>query len=60
MRIAEGDRFKHKLTGQLYEVRVVEDSTIILESAHTPYRMWLGEEGVELFFETAEKKKSKK
>jgi hypothetical protein len=60
MRIAEGDRFKHKLTGQLYEVKVIKDGTIILESAHTPYRMWLGEEGLELFFETADRKRLKK
>ena len=60
MRIAEGDRLKHKLTGQLYEVKVIRDNTFILESSHTPYRMWFGEDGLELFFETAEKKRSKK
>jgi hypothetical protein len=60
MRIAEGDRFKHKLTGQLYEVKIIKDDTVILESAHTPYRMWFGEEGLELFFKTAEKKNLKK
>jgi len=60
MRIAEGDRFKHKLTGQLFEVKTIKDDTFILESAHTPYRMWFGEEGLELFFETAERKRLKK
>jgi hypothetical protein len=60
MRIAEGDRFKHKLTGQLFEVKMIKDDTFILESAHTPYRMWFGEEGVELFFEAAAKKRLKK
>jgi len=60
MRIAEGDRFKHKLTGQLFEVKTIKDDTFILESAHTPYRMWFGEEGVELFFETAKRKRLKK
>jgi hypothetical protein len=60
MRIAEGDRFKHKLTGQLYEVKMIKDDTFVLESAHTPYRMWFGEEGLELFFETAERKSLKK
>ena len=60
MRIAEGDRLKHKLTGQLYEVKVIRDNTFILESSHTPYRMWFGEDGLELFFEIAEKKRSKK
>jgi hypothetical protein len=57
MRIAEGDRPKHKLTGQLYEVKIIKDDTFILESAHTPYRMWFGEEGLESFFETTEKKR---
>ena len=31
MRIAEGDRFKHKLTGQLFEVKIIKDDTFILE-----------------------------
>ncbi len=60
MRIAEGDRFKHKLTGQLYEVKIVQDDTFILESAHTPYRMWFGEDGLKLFFEIGKKKSIKK
>jgi len=59
MRIVEGDRFKHKLTGQLYEVKMIKGDTFILESAHTPYRMWFGEEGLESFFEMAEKKLKK-
>ena len=60
MRIAEGDRIKHKLTGQLFEVKMIKDDTFILESAHTPYRMWFGEEGVKLFFETAARKRLRK
>ena len=60
MAFVEGDRFKHKLTGQLYEVKVIKDDTIVLESEDTPYRMWFGEEGLELFFEMAEKKRLKK
>ena len=59
MRIAEGDRFKHKFTGQLYEVKTIKDNTFVLESAHTPYRMWFGEDGLELFFEIAERKRPK-
>ena len=57
MKIAEGDRFKHKLTGQLYKVRIIKDDTFILESAETPYRMWFGEADLKLFFEMAEKRK---
>jgi hypothetical protein len=60
MRIAEGDRFRHKLTGQFFEVKMIKEDTFVLESAHTPYRMWFGQEGLELFFETAERKRLKK
>ena len=58
MKIAEGDRFKHKLTGQLYEVRIIKEDTFILESPETPYRMWFGEADLELFFEIAGKRKA--
>ena len=57
MKIVEGDRLKHKLTGQLYELKTIKDGTCILESKETPYRMWYGERDLELFFETAEKRK---
>ena len=60
MRIVEGDRFKHKLTGQLYEVKIVKEDTFVLESTHTPYRMWFGEDGLQLFFEMAKGKRLKK
>ena len=57
MRIAEGERFKHKFTGQFYEVKIIKDDTFILESADSPYRMWYSEGDLELFFEMAEKRK---
>jgi len=57
MRIGQGDRFKHKLTGQIYEVKIIKDDTFILESADSPYRMWFGEGDLELFFEMANGKK---
>ncbi len=60
MRIAEGDRLKHKLTGQFYELKTVRDGTFILESEETPYRMWFGERDLKLFFEMAKKKEAKK
>lgn len=56
MAFVEGDRFKHKLTGQLYEVKVIKNDTIVLGSEDTPYRMWFGEADLELFFEMAEKR----
>jgi len=57
MRIAEGDRLKHKLTGQLYELKIIKEGTFVLESEDTPYRMWFGERDLELFFERAGKRK---
>jgi hypothetical protein len=57
MRIGEGDRFKHRLTGQIYEVKRIEEGTFILDSADSPYRMWCGEGEMELFFEMAIRKK---
>ena len=57
MRIGEGDRFKHKLTGQMYEVKRIKDDIFVLESADSPYRMWFGEGDLELFFEMANRKK---
>jgi hypothetical protein len=57
MAIAEGDKFKHKLTGQLYRVKIVKNGTVILESEGSPNRMWFGDKDVELFFERAEKRK---
>jgi hypothetical protein len=57
MKIVEGDRLKHKLTGQLYELKAIKDGTFILDSEETPYRMWFGERDLKLFFKTAEKRK---
>ena len=57
MRIEEGDKFKHKLTGQIYEVKIIKDDTFILESTDSPYRMWFGEGDLGIFFEIANRKK---
>jgi len=57
MKIGPGDRFKHKLTGQIYEVKTMKDDTFILESSDSPYRMWFGKGDLELFFEMANGKK---
>ncbi|NWG03769.1 MAG: hypothetical protein HXY44_13030 [Syntrophaceae bacterium] len=59
MNIEEGERFKHKFTGLCYEVKTVKEGTCILESVDSPYRMWFRERDIELFFETAEKRKAK-
>jgi hypothetical protein len=57
MKIVEGDRLKHKLTGQLYQLKMMKEGTFVLESQDTPYRMWFGERDLELFFKKAGKRK---
>jgi hypothetical protein len=59
MRVAEGDRLKHKLTGQFYELKTIKEGTFVLESEETPYRMWFGERDLELFFKRAGKRKGR-
>lgn len=59
MRVAEGDRLKHKLTGRLYELKTIQEGAFVLESKETPYRMWFGERDLELFFERAQESKKK-
>ena len=59
MAFVEGDRFRHKLTGQLYQVKVIENDTIVLESEDTPYRMWFYKADLELLFEMAEERTRK-
>ncbi|HVP78552.1 MAG TPA: hypothetical protein VMV04_11715 [Thermodesulfobacteriota bacterium] len=50
---------KHRLTGQLYELKIIKNGTFVLESEKTPYRMWFGERDLELFFKRAGKRKRK-
>jgi hypothetical protein len=57
MAITEGDRFKHKLNGLLYKVKIVDNGTVVLESEDSPNRIWFGDKDVELFFETVEIRK---
>jgi len=56
MAIVKGDRLKDKLTGKLYEVNVIKNGTLVLESEDTPNRIWIGDGDVNLFFETLEKR----
>jgi len=57
MRIEEGDRFKHRFSGQIYEVQMISGDTFILKSPDSPYRVWFGEGDLKLFFEVGKKKK---
>jgi hypothetical protein len=57
MGFVEGDRFKHKIDGQFYKVKIIKNGTFILEAEDKPNRMWIGDGDLDLFFETAEKRK---
>jgi hypothetical protein len=59
MTIVEGEKFKHKLNGQLYQVKMIKNGTVILESEDSPNRMWFGENDVEIFFDMVKKRKGK-
>ena len=58
MSIAEGDKFRDKLTGQSFIVKKIMDRTIILEAEDTANRFCLSDGIVELFFDKAENKKT--
>ncbi len=57
MKVQEGDTFKHRITGQLYNVKTIINGKFILESLDPPHKLWFGGEDMELFFEVSEGKK---
>jgi hypothetical protein len=57
MAITEGEKFKHKFTGQLYRVKIVKNGTVVLESEDSPNRIWFGDKDMKLFFETVKRGK---
>jgi hypothetical protein len=57
MVITEGEKFKHKFTGQLYRVKIVKNGTVVLESEDSPNRIWFGDKDVKLFFEAVERRR---
>jgi hypothetical protein len=53
----EGERFKHKIDGKFYKVKIIKNGTVILECEDTPARWWIGDGDLDLFFEKTEKRK---
>jgi hypothetical protein len=51
MKVVEGDRYKEKLTGQLYRVMKIKNGTIVLKAEGIPHRFWAGDSLLDLFFE---------
>jgi hypothetical protein len=56
MGCVEGDRFKHKIDGKFYKVKIIKNGTVILECEGAPERWWIGDGDVDLFFEETEKR----
>jgi hypothetical protein len=51
MKVVEGDRYREKLTGQLYRVTKIRNGTIVLKAEGIPSRFWAGDSLLDLFFE---------
>jgi len=59
MKVEEGDRFREKLTGQLYRVKKIKNGTIVLEAEAIPNRFWAGDTLLHLFFERMKNQKKR-
>ena len=58
IKVKVGDRFQHKLNRDIYQVVLVKQGSVVLQLKGSPNRLWFGLEGIELFFETMERRKS--
>jgi hypothetical protein len=54
MKILEGNKLKSKLTGTIFEVKVIKDRSVVLESKDGPEQEWTDMGNLPLFFEEAE------
>ena len=59
MKVEEGDRYREKLTGQLYRVTKIKNGTIVLEAEDIPNRVWAGDILLNLFFERTKNQKKR-
>ena len=57
MRVEQGDKYREKLTGQLYRVTKISNGTIVLEAEGIPNRFWAGDRLLDLFFERVKNQK---
>lgn len=57
MKVVEGDRYREKLTGQLYRVTKIKNGTIVLEAEGVSHRCWAGDVLLNLFFERIKNQK---
>ena len=59
MRVEKGDRYREKLTGQLYRVTKINRGTIVLEAEGISNRFWAGDRLLNLFFERIKTQKKR-
>jgi hypothetical protein len=51
MKVLEGDKLKSKLTGMIYEVKKIEDKSVVLESKDGSNQEWTDMGNLWIFFE---------
>ena len=59
MKVEKGDRYREKITGQLYRVTKINHGTIVLEAEGMPNRFWAGDILLNLFFEKIRNQKKR-
>jgi hypothetical protein len=57
MKVEKGDRYREKITGQLYRVTKTNRGTVVLEAEGISNRFWSGDTLLNLFFEKVKTQK---
>ncbi len=57
MKVEKGDRYREKITGQLYRVTKTNRGTVVLEAEGVSNRFWSGDKLLNLFFEKVKTQK---
>jgi len=57
MKVEKGDRYRDKITGQLYRVTKTNRGTVVLEAEGVSNRFWSGDKLLNLFFKKVKTQK---
>jgi len=57
MKVEKGDRYRDKITGQLYRVTKTNRGTVVLEAEGVSNRSWSGDKLLNLFFKKVKTQK---
>jgi len=57
MKVEKGDRYRDKITGQLYRVTKTSRGTVVLEAEGVSNRSWSGDKLLNLFFKKVKTQK---